>query len=379
MHKLESFALSCGSKIHKPFIYKNYFPIIEDKFVCISKDSELKSNQYDFWDDVIFHLFPYFQKHKIKIIEIGINESKTLNVKQYSKLNRSQYSYILDKSLLYFGNYNFYANLASYFDKHIVCPHRNDYLDTFKPYWSTEKDCKILFPENNQKPILLDSESPKGINTIKPEKIAANILNSLNIDHDLHNIETVYTGDDYNEQLVDIVPGEFYPNLSDKNIPCSIRMDKNFNLGFLGLCKDLQHINIYTNTLIPTEYIKILGENLKSIRFFIDSKTSTQDVQSMQSTGIPVHLISKNKKELKKLRLKFIDDIVHEYFTFSKDDLGVDSLDDLYFLSKKNVIKHGQVYNSYVSAKSQANIGEVKDCPELWEDLSFFRIFRKSS
>lgn len=379
MHKLESFALSCGSKIHKPFIHKSFFPIVEDKFICISKDSELDSNKYDFWDDVIFHILPSIKENNIKIIEIGKCESKTLNAKQYSKLNRLQYSYILDKSLLYFGNYNFYANVASHFDKPIVCPHRKDYVETFKPYWSDDNKCSILCADSDLKPSFIDPESPKTINQIKPEKVAAEILNLLNISHTLDKIETVYTGDDYNIQLIDIVPGEFYPNLSDKNIPCSIRMDKSFNLGFLGLCKDLQHINIYTDQLIPSEYIKILGENLKSIRFFIDGKTSINDVQSMQNTGIPIHLICKNKKELKKLRLKFIDDIVHEYFTFSRKDLKVDSLDDLYFLSKKNVIEHGQVYNSYLSAKTKANLGEVKDCPELWEDLSFFRIFKKST
>ena len=236
-----------------------------------------------------------------------------------------------------------------------------------------------MLPISKLKPSFLDNESPKTINQIKPETVAAQVLNCLNIDHNLDKIETIYSGDDYNLQVIDIIPGDFLPNLSDNTIPCSIRMDKNFNLNFLPTCKNLKHVNIYTDKLIPNDYIKILGDNLKSVRYFIDNTTSVEEVLSLQSTGIPIHLICKNKKELKKLRLKFIDDIVHEYYTFSQNDLKVDSLDNLYFLSKKNVIEHGQVYNSYLSAKAKANLGEVKDCPELWEDLSFFRIFRKSS
>ena len=55
MHKLESFALSTGTKIHKPHIEESFYPIVHKKFICISKNSVSNAKSYDFYDDVHRH------------------------------------------------------------------------------------------------------------------------------------------------------------------------------------------------------------------------------------------------------------------------------------------------------------------------------------
>ena len=122
MHKLESFALSCGSKISKPQIQKTYYPVLDKLFICISKYTNDVNNNYDYWDDVIFHIKPYLDQHNISILEIGPNDKdKIFYTKSFNHLNRLQTNYLLDKSLMYLGNHNFYTLLASFNEKPVVC------------------------------------------------------------------------------------------------------------------------------------------------------------------------------------------------------------------------------------------------------------------
>ena len=71
MHKVESFALSSGSKISEPFINELYFPLVEEKYICISRSAKFPSESYDFFDDVTFHINSYLEENGIKLIQIG--------------------------------------------------------------------------------------------------------------------------------------------------------------------------------------------------------------------------------------------------------------------------------------------------------------------
>jgi len=378
MHKLESFALSCGSKIEKPFIEKNFYPILDKKYICISSLSDNDSKDYDFFNDVIFHIKPYLEENGISILEIGNNQKKPyFYCKNYRHLSRLQSSYVISKSLLYFGNFNFYSHIANYHDKTVVCVTNQDYADLNKPYNASDK-FHVFTPETEDKPLFADRELPKTINLTYPEKVACKILDSLNIKHSLHNVETIHTGEEYYNDVIDIVPGDYY--LQNLNIsgPVNIRLDKNFNLNFLGQCKILQEINIVTDKLIPMEYIRFLKGNLKMISFFVSKETSALDVKSLQKSGVKLNLLNKNIKDTQEIRMNLIDYQVRNFGTKTKKDLDVKSLKNLKFLSKRNIISEGQVYNSYLSLSRKKNTSSVIDSPEFWEDLPFCRIYKVS-
>ena len=169
MHKLESFATSCGSKIHKPFTDYAFYPIKDEKFICVSQDSPYQAKSYDLFDDVIFHIKPYLDENNISIIQIGKKESDDLfYTKNYKNLSFKQNSYIVNKSSLYLGNLNIYAHLASSIGKNIVCPSNYDYLETSKPYWINDESL-IALPKVDHKPFFSEIETPKTINKINPE------------------------------------------------------------------------------------------------------------------------------------------------------------------------------------------------------------------
>ena len=135
MHKLESFALSTASKISKPFLEKLFYPITDKRFICVSQNSPESAKSYDYYNDVIFHIKPFLEQNKIEVFELGKSElGQVFYSKNYKHLNRLQAHYVISKSLLYVGNFNIYAHLASHCGKDIICPSNKDYQNTFKPY-----------------------------------------------------------------------------------------------------------------------------------------------------------------------------------------------------------------------------------------------------
>lgn len=379
MHKLESFALSSCSKIDKPYIYKTFYPITKGRFICISQDSIEKSKTYDYYDDVLFHIYPYLQKEGISIVEIGKVENKKLfHTTQLKGLNFNQYSYILSKCDFYLGNLNLFASICGHFGKNIFCPSNNDYEESSSPYWKTKKSF-IFYPKSKLKPIFIDSENPKSINKNKPEHIASKILDSLGIDHSLNKIKTIHLGDFYHKESIDILPSDS-PMASVKfEHSVNIRMDKDYNLPFLISCNTIEKFSITTDTIIPPEYLFSLKDNIERINFFVSDSTTSREIELLESIGKPVQLLYRDKNSINDIRIKFLDKVIILYPTFSKRDLNVKNLNNLKFLSKKNIFYKNKLYNSYLSISLGRNTSDVKDSVEFWEDLSFYRIYKQSS
>ena len=358
MHKLESFALSCGSKIERPHIEKSFFPVKHKKYICVSRSPLSQSKDYDYFDDVIFHIYPYLQRNNIEIIELGnSNKPPLFYTHNFKNLTRFQTNYILSKCQLFFGNYNFDFNIASHYNKTTICPSNLDYEETFKPYWSEESNCKILMPASELKPSFSDQENPKTINLVMPETIACSILDSLKIDHNVSKIKTTYLGEEYKNQIMDIVPGNH--NLQPIKGPVNIRMDKNFDLSFLERCHIFESINIVTDKVINVNYLNFLKEKISLISFFIDGKTKEDDIKSFESIGKPLNLLCKNSKNISTIRLKFIDYEIRLFGHKSKKDLKFNK--------------------SYLSESLKRNVSAVEPSNEFLEDMPFCRIFSESA
>lgn len=376
MHKLESFATSCGSKINKPYINNAFYPVVDEKFICVSKESPYHAKSYDLLDDVIFHIKPYLDQNNISIFEIGQDESNSLfYTKNYKNLKFKQNSYLLSKSILYFGNINIYAHLASSIGKSIVCPSNYDYIDVSKPYWMNDESL-IALPDSDHKPLFSEKENPKTINKVKPEVLACKVLDLLGIKHDLNLIETIYIGPDYPNQSLDVIPSNMNgKNLDPKLIP-NIRLDKNFSPEFLQTFLNFKNITITTDRLIPLEFLQPIKNNVSSFIFIVDSNTNLEDLSNLSKFGKPINLFTRDKDNLPSIRLKFFDYIVMPLNEYSISSINSDSLENLKFLSKKNVFSDNSMFNSYLSVDKKQNCSTVEDSPSFWVDLNHYRIYK---
>ena len=382
MHKLESFATSCGSKINKPFIDYAFYPIVDEKFICISQDSPYQAKSYDLFDDVIFHIKPYLDKNNISIIQIGKKESGDLfYTKNYKNLSFKQNSYIVNKSILYLGNLNVYSHLAYSIGKTIICPSNHDYLETSKPYWINNESL-IALPGIDHKPFFSKTETPKTINKINPEILACHILDTLNIKHDLNLIETLHIGADYTNKSIDIVP--FNCNSQtinvDPNIYPNIRLDKNFTPSFLTSFYKYKNIVITTDKEIKLDFLYPIKNSIKCFNFIVDSNTSEDSVLNLSKLGKPIYLFTKEEDSLPEIRLKFFDFTVMSIKEYSKSSLSIDFINDsIKFLSKKNILSEKGVFNSYYSLDVNSNSSSVTDSQLFWDDLNHYRIYKINS
>ena len=380
MHKLESFALSSGSKIHKPYINQAFYPLTSSRFICVSQQSQNQSTTYDYYDDVIFHIKPYLEDNNIDIYEIGSSSEPPLfYCKDAKNHNINQNSYILNKSLLYLGNYNIYSNIAAHFNKKTICPINNHFLNTIDHYWSSDTNSVFLMDKKDSKPTFSQSENPKTINDIYPEEIAAKVLDLMGIKHNLDKIKTLYIGDAYKSQTLDIIPGEYPAAQVKHNGPINIRMDKSFDINFLSSCFNFKKFNIITDKLIPIPLLSKLKSNIVEISFLINKDTKTQDIQAIESIGIKLNLLCINPRHLSSLRLKFFDKHINPYTINKKKDFGRPFSKGLKFLSKKNILKGNSLYNSYLSASRNKNETEVENEDVFWNDLKFYRIYKENS
>lgn len=385
MHRLESFALSCNAKIDKPHVESLFYPIIQDNFICISSTSNYDSKKYDYFDDVVFHINPYLEKNNIKILQIGNSEDTPLfYCSHYLNTNRLHNSYILSKSLMYLGNFNLYANIASSFNKKIVCPSNVDYVKSFSPYWSDENHCRIIVNnKNNSMPSSSASEIPKTINDVMPEVVAASVLDLLGIKHDLNKIETVFIGNNYHNKTIDIVPTlSFNPSI-DLQGGVNVRLDKSFVPEALPGIAQNRKLHVVTDRKIDPGILNAVKESLESISFFIDKKTPQSDIEDIMRSGKKVNLVTKDKKNIDKIRLNFLDQDVQ--LIEQKDSDRASALkksatfEELNFLSKKNVVHETQVYNSFLSYEGKQNTSKVKNHKVFWEDLEYFRVFKEKT
>ncbi len=382
MHKLESFALSANAKIGSASIEESFFPIIEDKFICISTSSNESCKKYSYYDDVIFHIKPYLDKENIKIVQIGTSgDTQLFHCNPYFQTNRLHNSYIIGKSMMYVGNYNLYTNIASHKNKNIVCPINIDYVDSLFPYWSSKDNCKLIqHNPDNLKPFSLSDEPSRTIDKIKPEVIAAEVLNLLGINHNLDKIETIHIGSQYQNQVTEIVPfDDFNPNTQTGQV-VTVRLDKGSSIKSLPAIAQNRKLNIVTNYVPDINILKALAESITGITYIVNNKTTKEDIDLLSSTGKPISLYSKDKKNISKIRLKFIDYDINLIEKLNKSNCNIKKItSDMRFLSRKNIVSNNQIFNSYLSLDKNNNTSKVEDSPLLWEDLSYIRIFKDKS
>jgi len=382
MHKLESFALSCGSKINRPQIDQFFYPIVDKKYICISQSSSSESKSYDYYDDVLFHLKPFLDENSITVIELGnSNNPPVYYAKSYNHVNHLHASYIINKSLMYLGNDNLYSHISSSIGKSVVSPYNYAYSDTEKPYWSDDKKLRIINPPVGKKPFFTDKEYPKSINLVYPELIASEVLDLLGLDNNLNKIKTVFTGDLYLNKGLDIIPGQYDPASIKADCIPNVRMDKSFDLNFLYNCKSIDSFNIVTDQTIPINILNFLKDHIHGISVFIDHDTSPEDIDSLQASGCPLKILTLESENLSDLRLKFIDFNVVEYNLKFPDLPKFSKKSQIKFLSKRNVISEGSIYNSYYSLnlKNNSHAIDKDSLNDLSEDIHFCRVFEESS
>lgn len=320
MHILEQYALNCGLKIGKPYIYEKYFPIPFKKYITFNPFGKFNSRKYSYWQEVIDLLNPALSKNNIKIIQIGGKDEPGYNncFHLMGQTNFNQTAHIINNGILHFGVDSFPIHLASYFNKKIVGLYCNMYSSQSKPYWSNKEDVILIqAPLNNKKPSYASEENPKTIDYIKPEEIVKSILNLLNIENE-NNYETVFIGNRYGQSLLESIPSVILPQNIFPGASLNIRFDYIDKIQEQDYICTLNNLNIRNCAIItdkPLEIEKLLQLKNKITNLFYDisfCNINFNFINKARFFGIKLDFIfnkSKNKdeNELNNKKLELIE------------------------------------------------------------------------
>lgn len=382
MHILEQYALNSGAKIKDAFIYEQFFPITVEKYITFHPVSK-PSKTYDYWQEVINMIVLILEKNNIKIIQLGHENEKVyqnvLNTVGMTSVNQT--AYIIKNALLHFGTDSFPTHVASHYKKKIVSLYSNNYISCVKPYFGDSKDHILLEPEREGKPNFSFEESPKTINRIKPELIAKNILNLLNIPAAIE-IETKYFGSNYNQPKLELVPNvNIDPKQFNSNL-LIVRMDLEYNLQILENQLNICPCYITTDKVIDAQLLIRNKNNIKKIFYQITKDNNIDFVNFLEANSIPFELFTLLKdKDLDEVKIKYLDhQIITEIRTDNKERINLSNLNNLYFKSNKRIVSKGKIFNSETYYKKdtemKSEFEQIVDCEDFWKEAEDFWILK---
>lgn len=318
MHLLETYALSTGSKISKPFINKKYFPLPVNKYITIQNSSGMNGKCYDYYQEVIDFIHADLEKMGYKIIQIGSKEDKPLKkvLNLQGQTNINQTAFILDNSSLHIGNDSFAIHMCSAFDVPLIGLYSVSSPEIAGPFWKNDK--QICLTPKNWRPSFNPNESPKKVNEILIEDIVESVRSLLKIESE-NKIKTLYLGEDYNKFFLEtvsnqVIPGDVFPgqnvhiridyqdrdleevdyqciyaNLNARN--CPIITDKPFNLKpFFNLKAKLPFIFYNITNNINKEFINeanVLGFKLICVFDLKDDNAETLNQRKFDLIDFP--------------------------------------------------------------------------------------------
>ncbi len=390
-HLLEAYALNCGLKIDRPYVYQKFFPLNVEKFITIHPNSKCDSKCYDYWQEVVLFLQPELTKNGISIIQIGTKEDKPilgcLHTQGQTSVNQA--SYIIGKSMLHLGADSFASHVASGLGKKIVCLYSNNYASVVRPYWTKESDCVLLEPDRTKKkPNFSETESPKSINEIKPEKIAEHVLSLLGLDSQI-NWKTVIRGSKYNHINIQSIPNSVI-NPKAFNVESIImRMDIEHNEEVLANQLNVSDCAIVTRKPINLKLLEVFREKIKQFVYEIDENHDPTFAAKIRRLGLDcTYLNTLNQEELNKIKVDYFDiGVLINKPKINPDDVATLrslNLSKLFYRSKKYVVSDGKIYPSVAEAKFGQPLSSlaqefraVIDNDIFWDDIEDFYFFQK--
>lgn len=293
MHILEQYALSCGLKIGKPFMYDHFFPLAEKRYITIQREAKSPSKQYKYWQQVVDLLHPILSKKDISIVQIG--GPKDVSLKKVTNTNGKtsirQAYYLIRNSELHLGIDSFATHIASSLGKKIVALYSNMKPENSGPYWTSREDCVLIqSPIGDRKVSYAANENPKTIDNIKPESVANSVLKLLGFEDGVK-IETLFIGEHFDGEM----NFGFLANqvvASDNGFP-ELRLDLLLEEKHLPAQLSKQKSTITTNKPLSQELLIKFKANIAKIIYLIEENDNPEFVKFLFENGFAFDCVSR--------------------------------------------------------------------------------------
>jgi hypothetical protein len=386
MHLVEQYALSCGVKIDKPQIETSFFPLSSNQYIVLHASNRIQSKTYDYYNDVIELIQPFLKTQNIDIVQIGSKDepkfSNCINLQGQTTIKQA--AYIIEKSKLLLSTDSFSSHIASGFNKKIVSLYSVLYKECCGPYWG-DKNKQILLEPNrkNQKASFSDSEYPKTINTIMPERIARAVLDLLGINHNINNIETLHIGQAYHADSLAVIPNHIMPKTFASGQPANILGHEHFDEQKIAQWAYSRKVNIFLDQPISINYLQAVKHNVNQINYFIQPDNTEDFLKSCKKMGINLKLVCEDESILNDIKLKFFDWDVFFITKSTKKDIDNHEkiCNNSRYKSAQIISSDNKIYSSKAAWRHDIPgiHEEIIDCDEFWEDAINLKIYNDNN
>tara|TARA_B100000214_G_C23956034_1_gene622882 strand:+ start:516 stop:1745 length:1230 start_codon:yes stop_codon:yes gene_type:complete len=396
MHLIEQYALSCGVKIDRPTVRSSFFPLPFDDYIIIHPSSGMPAKNYDYFEDVIDTISPYLKENNIKIVQIGGKNDHPLSNCHHlqGKTSLPQTFYLINNCSLLLGNDSFSTHVASGYNKKIVSLYSNTPKECCGPYWGDAKKQKLLESPIKNKRSFSPTESPKSVNQICSWRISRSILKLLKIKYKDLNYDTLYTGDQYWNRSIEIIPN-FYEPIEIEGFPDSV----NIRLDYYESPKDTVHFTKNTIKWIQNRPSHLIFKDeldlspfspyfskLAKISFLISESTSPQYLRHLKSLGKNLDIFCEDPDLIKSLQLKYLNYGITLGEQGDKKNLDFTSslCDNDYYNSSKILLSENKVYSSKASLdlgieRNSLSPEKIIDSKVFWKEHKHFKIYKKNA
>ena len=238
-------------------------------------------------------------------------------------------------------------------------PFGNIYAKQGKPYWSNENDICLLEGFKNSKPSYLPQEQPKTINNIKPDEIAENILQKLNLNKHIK-YKYLHIGSNYTNKTIEIVPNMVVDPKVFNLTNLIVRMDLEFNENILEQLLFISKCIILTNKPISENIIKKYKNNIMQVVYKIEEKNDPNFIKLLRSLNIQYGLISYlNKIDVDKIKIDYMDlGLILKLDFNSKQNYNFNAK---YYKSQNFLISNSKLYMSEAAFQKNLPINSFND------------------
>ena len=302
MHILETYALASGSKIDKPFIYTKYAPLPFDNYITVQSCGKAQSRQYEYWQEVIDFIKPALDEMGIAIVQVGSKEEPALVgvLPLNGQTDLGQLSYVISRSKLHLGVDSCGIHIASAFDIPMVAIYGNSDPRCCGPFFGNKEKQSIITPFDFEKvyPSYADAEPKKAIDTLKPEKIASEVLKLLGADLRFEIIhKTALRGPNYTHGNIQCIP-DAVTSFKDSGVNNMImRMDLVFDQDVLVNQLSKSKCSIITRKPILPDILEKFRSNITEVIYILDETHDPSFVETLKSFGINFVLLAEMQEE----------------------------------------------------------------------------------
>jgi hypothetical protein len=394
MHVLESYALQNDLKIDRAFIYEKFFPLAIDKFITLDvSNMGTAALAYDHWQLVVDLIYPKLLEQGISILQLGDKGDAPLTncYMAQGQCNFNQKAYVIKKSLAHACPNNESMHIASHLDKKCVALFSNNcFPGQFAPYWSEEGRVETLSPDTTEKPSFNPNESPKSINTIKPEDVAEKILGLVGISSSVSNYKTLRIGSLFKQRRIESSLGHLLDHSKLSVSSLIVRMDLNFDEEALKAQLQGCPCSVITNQPFGLDILEKYSKHIVELVYYIegDNVSGVNFIEKAEEKSINILLRSRAKgEELNDQKLAYLDHgLVHQIHSRSQEDFEeLKGKKDIYYKSNHFTIHNNSFYPSSASFSGDKSgfpsmdhkPQPVIDDPLFWEEEEHFHFFVK--